>query len=168
MTFLTTALLLVATSVNASSAKTPQDVTFANGSAVVSLPAEITVVERESTLKAVFGPAKDHFLELSYNQLPEGRGEFATGLEFVRDAAKRKGTPVKEAADRISLMELGGDQERDGGVVRVVHWQIGVKEGVFVLTITAPMPMSEALSDFLGEGLSLVANSARPITRSNY
>jgi hypothetical protein len=64
-------------------------------------------------------------------------------------------------------MELGGDQKRDGRVVRVVHWQIGVKEGVFVLTITAPMPMSEALSEFLGNGLSLVANSANPVQRSN-
>jgi hypothetical protein len=167
MKFLTTALLLVATSFNAISAGASQHVTFANGSAVVSLPAETTVIENESTLKAVFGPAKDHFLELSYNPLPEGRDESATGLEFVREAAKSKGEPVKETADRVSLMELGGDQKRDGRVVRVVHWQIGVKEGVFVLTITAPMPMSEALSEFLGNGLSLVANSANPVQRSN-
>lgn len=167
MKFLTTALLLVAISFGTLSAKASQHVTFANDSAVVSLPAETTVVEHESTLKAVFGPAKDHILELSYNPLPEGRDESATGLEFVRDTAKSKGASVKEAPDRVSLMELGGDHERDGGIVRVVHWQIGVKEGVFVLTITAPMPMSEALSEFLSSGLSLVSNSANPVARSN-
>lgn len=54
---------------------------------------------------------------------------------------------------------MAGDIERAGETFRVVHWKIGVIEGVFVLTVAAPVPLSSELDDFLGEGLPMVINS---------
>ena len=132
-------------------------VVFGGGSAQVELPSEMNVISSESELRAQFGAANDHLLELSFNPSPPGTK--IDGREFVRAQASSKSAELKSGSDRVLFMDPAGDIERAGKTFRVVHWQIGVREGVFVLTVTAPVPMSEVLDDFLGEGLPMVVNS---------
>ena len=132
-------------------------VVFGNGSAQVVLPREMNVISSESELHAQFGAANDHLLELSFNPSPPGIE--VDGREFVRAQAVSKSAELKSGSDRVLFMDPAGDIERAGKTYRVVHWQIGVREGVFVLTVTAPVPMSAELDDFLGKGLPMVVNS---------
>lgn len=135
--------------------------TFQEGSAQVLLPSEMEVASSSTGLRATFGSNRDHILELSFNPLPAGTK--ADGRDFVRAAAAAKNAQLKTASDRVLFMDPAGELEREGKTFRVVHWQIGVAEGVFVLTVTAPMPMSPDLYDFLGEGLQTVVNSAAAV-----
>jgi len=134
-----------------------RSVVFGHGSAQVALPTEMKVISSEGALNAQFGAANDHLLELSFNPSPPG--EMVDGREFVRAQAASRSAELKSGSDRVLFMEPAGDIERAGKTFRVVHWQIGVRAGVFVLTITAPIPMSAELDDFLEVGLPMAVNS---------
>jgi hypothetical protein len=138
-----------------------RSVVFGDGSARVVLPVEMKVMSSERELNAQFGAAGDHLLELSYNPSPPGTN--VDGREFVRAQAASKSAELKSGSDRVLFIDPAGDIERAGKTFRVVHWQIGVREGVFVLTMTAPVPMSAELDAFLGEGLSMVINSVAAV-----
>jgi hypothetical protein len=151
--------LLISLSVPAI-ALSPDDarsVVFGDGAAQVALPIEMKLISSERELKAQFGAAGDHLLQLSFNPSPPGAK--VDGRDFVKAQAAAKDAELKSGSERVLFMDPGGDIERAGKTFRVVHWQIGVREGVFVLTVTAPVPMSAELDDFLGEGLTLVLNS---------
>lgn len=135
----------------------PQMIVFANNAATALLPEHVTVLTHENTILAKFGIAEDHTLELSFNPVPAHGG--ASGIDIVRSAANKKGMRIKIGKDRAVLMELAGDQEKEGKIRRTVHWQIGVPTGIFVLTITAPMPMSPVLSEFLEDDLNKIIYS---------
>jgi hypothetical protein len=39
-----------------------------------------------------------------------------------------------------------------------MHWQMGVGNCAFTMTLTAPLPMSQELDAFLGEPLNTIVN----------
>ncbi|TNJ32973.1 hypothetical protein [Arenimonas terrae] len=155
--------LIVSLSTPASASETDSNgpTVFQEGSAQAVLPSDMEVTSVSSGLRAVFGSSKDHTLELSFSRSPPGTS--ADGREFVRAAAVAKAAQLKTATDRVLFMDPAGDLEREGKTFRIVHWQIGVQEGVFVLTVTAPMPMSPELDDFLGAGLQTMVNSVAAV-----
>jgi hypothetical protein len=136
-------------------------VVFDDGTAKVLLPSEMEVISNASELRAQFGSENDHVLELSFNPSPPGPS--VDGREFVRAQAASKAAALKSGSDRVLFIDPAGDVERAGKTFRVVHWQIGTREGVFVLTVTAPVPMSDELNDFLGDGLTTLVNSVSAV-----
>ena len=134
-----------------------QSINFASNKATVELPASITVENKSDNLMGKFGANQDHSIEISFLPLPQNRD--LSGVDFVKQQAAKKKANIKETQGRVIFMESSGDSVRDGKTFRTVHWQIGVKEGAFVLTITAPVPMSKDFHEFLGAGLNQIVNT---------
>ena len=151
------ATLILSLSLSAAERPVTSSQTFASQAASVDLPASLLVVAHTETLVATFGESHDHKVEISFNAVPDGTE--ASGIDFVRSSASKSGSPIRESADRAVFMDAATDVERDGKIYRIAHWQIGVPRGVFVLTVTAPMPMTDELSEFIGTGLNQIINS---------
>lgn len=150
-------LLFAGLALFASSDVKSQLISFASNTATVDLPAGVTVENHVDNLKGKFGANQDHLIEISFLALPQNRD--LTGVDFVKQQAEKKRVNIKETQGRVIFMEASGDSLRDGKTFRTVHWQIGVKEGAFVLTITAPVPMSKDFHEFLGAGLNQIVNT---------
>jgi hypothetical protein len=155
--FIISLLLFVSQSLLASNEMKSQSLNFASNTATVEMPADITIQNNTDHLLGKFGENQDHLIEISFNPLPQNSN--LSGVDFIKQQAAKKGSKVKEAPGRAVFMESAGDTQKNGKTFRIVHWQIGVKEGVFVLTITVPVPMSKDLNDFLGNGLNQIVNS---------
>ena len=149
-------LVSVASTTAFAKSSSPELIVFGGGSAQVLLPSGVETTSTSEHLLARFGPKKDHILEISFNPSP---APSVDGRDFVMAAAAKKSAQVKSGVDRVLFIDPAGDVEMDGSTFRVVHWQIGVKEGVFVLTLTAPLPMSAEFGEFLGEDLVTLVNS---------
>jgi len=124
---------------------------FDNGKAKVELPNSLSIsTEPDGSLIAMFGKSGDHKLEITHNVVPGAAADSDAGFKFVKDQAIKKGLKAKELNGKTVLMQTGGEIKKEGVTYRIVHWQIGVGRSVFVVTITAPMPMSSDLNNFLG------------------
>lgn len=131
------------------------NIVFASGKASVPLPGTFRVTTSDEGLIALFGDEGMHRLEISLaGNLSSDRGDDDLGAQFVRQQGAKRNARVSSAANRASFMESGGDQHAQGTTYRVVHWQIGAGNCVFTMTVTAPMPMSDDLNQFLGAPLN--------------
>ena len=135
-----------------------QMVTFASDRASVPLPDSFKVTKSGEGLIATFGPASDHTVELSLvGVIPKG-GSANQAIEFIESQAKKKGAKVTSDGTRAVFSERGEQNRQDGKVLQAMHWQIGVGNCVFTLTLTAPLPMSKELGEFLGDPLNTIVS----------
>ena len=135
-------------------------VTFASGQASVPLPNSYHVTIEGDVLIATFGEERAHKLEITMlGALSSENGEGDLGATFVRDQGLKKSAKVSSAPGRAVLMEAGGDTQAEGKTFRIVHWQIGAGNCVFTLTVTAPLPLSSDLDEFLGGPLNEIINN---------
>ena len=79
-------------------------------------------------------------------------------MDFVKAQAKKRGVDVQSDGERAVLTEPGVKESRGGKVFQSMHWQIGVGNCVFTMTLTAPLPMSKELDEFLGAPLHSIVN----------
>jgi len=147
-------LLAVAMVANAS-----QVIRFSSDRASVPLPESFRVVVTGDSVKATFGADGDHTLELSLlAALSKPGGATDLGLGFVKSQGEKKGAKVMTDGERAAFSEAGAKVKRGGKTYQAMHWQIGVGNCVFTMTLTAPLPMSRELDAFLGEPLNTIVN----------
>ena len=140
-------------------ASATQVVTFAAERAPVPLPDAFRVSTSNDGLVATFGPGSDHTVELSLLGVLPGTGEpRARAIDFIQSQGKKKGAKVSSDGERAVFSEPGEQRQHDGKVFQAMHWQIGVGNCVFTMTLTAPLPMSKELDEFLGEPLNAIVN----------
>ena len=150
------ALVLLGISMTASAT---QIIRFSSGRATVPLPDSFRVEVSGNDLTATFGPAADHTLEISFlADLTKPGASKVLALEFVKAQAKKRGAKVQTDDERAVFSEPGAKESRDGKTYQAMHWQIGVGNCVFTMTLTAPLPMSKELDDFLGDPLNAILN----------
>lgn len=150
------ALVLSGTFAMSAAART---VSFASNRASVSVPDSFAVETSGQTLVATFGTQRDHTVEmtlLSVLTRPDATNDPA--IAFVHAQAKRKGAKVSSDGRRAVFSEPGAQFQKDGKVFQTMHWQIGVDHCVFTMTLTAPLPMSPELDEFLGAPLNAIVN----------
>jgi hypothetical protein len=136
-----------------------QVVPFAGMRASVPLPNAFRVSASEDGLVATFGAESDHRVELSLlGVLPKSGGPQAQAIDFIQAQGKKKGAKVSSDGERAVFSEPGAQQRRNGKTYQAMHWQIGVGNCVFTMTLTAPLPMSKELDEFLGEPLNAIVN----------
>ena len=136
-----------------------QIIRFSSGRASVPLPESFRVVVSGDDLAAKFGPNGDHELEVSLlADLSKPGGSQKLALEFVKAQAKKRGAKVQADGERAVFSEPGPKEARDGKTFQAMHWQIGVANCVFTMTLTAPLPMSKELDEFLGDPLNAIVN----------
>lgn len=134
-------------------------VNFASGQASVPLPGSYHVKTEGDGLIATFGERRAHKLEITLmGRLSSERGEDDLGARFVRDQAAKRNIKASSAPGRAVLMESGGDQQVEGKAYRTVHWQIGAGNCVFTMSVTAPLPLSGDLDEFLDGPLNDIIN----------
>lgn len=136
-----------------------QVVPFAGKRASVPLPDAYRVSTSDDGLIATFGADSDHTVELSLlGALPTSDKSQAQAIGFIQAQGKKKGAKVSSDGERAVFSEPGAQQRRDGKTYQAMHWQIGVGNCVFTMTLTAPLPMSKELDEFLGEPLNAIVN----------
>jgi hypothetical protein len=136
-----------------------QIVSFASGRASVPFPESFKVVTSDDGLVATFGGESDHIVELSLlGVLPKAGGKPNQAVDFIHSQGKKKGAQVSSDGERAVFSEPGAQHRKDGKVFQAMHWQIGVGNCIFTMTLTAPLPMSKELDAFLGEPLNAVVN----------
>ena len=136
-----------------------QPVTFASGQATVPLPSSYSVTLSGDGLTAVFGAKGDHKLESTLLGRLSNKNEQDLGAQFVADQAEKKGKKISRSKRRAVLMDVGGDYKPGERTNRVVHWQVGAGNCVFTMTLTAPVPMSKDLDDFLSGPFNEIVNN---------
>jgi hypothetical protein len=147
-------LLGVAVVANAS-----QVIRFSSDRASVPLPESFRVAVTGDNVMASFGPDGDHTLELSLlTVLSKPGGATDLGVGFVKAQGEKKGAQVMTDGERATFSEAGGKEKRGGKTYQAMHWQIGVGNCVFTMTLTAPLPMSQELDAFLGDSLNTIVN----------
>ena len=140
-------------------ASASQVIRFSSERASVPLPESFRVVVTGDNVVATFGANADHTLELSLLAAfskPSGAADL--GLDFVKAQGAKKGAKVMTDGDRATFSEAGAQEKRGGKTYQAMHWQIGVGNCVFTMTLTAPLPMSQELDAFLGEPLNTIVN----------
>ena len=136
-----------------------QVIQFSSGRAAVSLPESFRVVVSGDDVAAKFGPNGDHTLEVSLlADLSKPGASQTLALAFVKAQAKKRGAKVQTDGERAVFSEPGAKETRDGKTFQAMHWQIGVGNCVFTMTLTAPLPMSKELDEFLDGPLNAVVN----------
>jgi hypothetical protein len=136
-----------------------QEVTFAAGKAPVPLPDGFRVSTFGDGLIATFGTDADHTVELSLlGVLSKAGAPQAQAIAFIQSQGKKKGAKVSSDGERAVFSESGAQSRKGGKVYQAMHWQIGVGNCVFTMTLTAPLPMSQELDAFLGEPLNAIVN----------
>lgn len=141
------AVLLIGTSV---AAHATQVVSFASGKATAPLPDGFSISTSGDGLTATFGEQSDHTVELSLvGIIPDPDGTHAQALAFINQQGEKKGARVSRRDDRAMFGEAGSEQQRDGKVFKSMHVQVGVGNCVFVMTLTAPVPMSRDFEAFV-------------------
>jgi len=149
-------LLLLGVSTLASAS---QLIRFASNRASVPLPESFVVVVTGDDLVATFGPEKDHKVEISLLAALDGKGGAKDlALRFISDQAKKRGAKMNTDGERAVFSEAGGKWKEGDKVLQAMHWQLGVGNCVFTVTLTAPLPMSKELDAFLGEPLNEIVN----------
>ena len=136
-----------------------QTIRFAGGRAAVPLPDAFKVTTNADGLEARFGAKGDHLLQLTLLQVIEGRdGMTDKASMFVKIQAEKKGARLQRSGDRAAFMETGAQEKRGATTFQAAHWQIGIGNCLFTMTLTAPLPMSSDLDAFLGEPLNAIVN----------
>jgi hypothetical protein len=102
-------------------------------------------------LTSIFGADPDHRLELTLVGRLSKNTEQDLGVQFVIDQAEKKRKSVARSEHRAVLMDVAG----------VVHWQVGAGNCVFTVTLTAPLPMSKELDNFLNGPLNEIVDNVR-------
>jgi hypothetical protein len=140
-------------------ANASQMVRFSSGRASVPLPESFRVAVTGDNVVATFGADADHTLELSLlADLSKAGGAGNLGLGFVKAQGEKKRAKVLTDGERATFSEVGAQEKRGGKTYQAMHWQIGVGNCVFTMTLTAPLPMSKELDTFLGEPLNTIVN----------
>lgn len=135
---------------------------FDRGGAAVVLPNTFVISERnDGTLRANFGPAGDHRLEIAIRDVAAREGVTDAGLQFVRAEAKARKLRLFEYPDRIVMMQPAADQEIDGKKMHAAAWYVGFGNHVAVLTLVAPSEPTPELKRFLGAGLDDAVTTVR-------
>ena len=123
------------------------------------MPDSFRVEVSGNDLTATFGPAADHTLEISFlADLSKPGASKTLALDFVKAQAKKRGVSVQTDDERAVFSEPGAQEARDGKTYQAMHWQIGVGNCIFTMTLTAPLPMSKELDEFLGGPLNKILN----------
>lgn len=136
-----------------------QDVSFASNQATVPLPNSFKVQKSADGLKATFGKDGDHTVEITLlAALSKPGGGKGLALEFIKAQADKRGAKVSTDGERAVFSEAGEKHSDAGKVFQAMHWQIGVGNCVFTMTLTAPLPMSQELDEFLGDPLNTIVN----------
>jgi hypothetical protein len=147
-------LLGVAVVANAS-----QVIRFSSDRASVPLPESFRVAVTGDNVLASFGADGDHTLELSLlTVLSNPSGATDLGVGFVKAQGEKKSAQVMTDGKRATFSEGGAKEKRGGKTYQAMHWQIGVGNCVFTMTLTAPLPMSRELDAFLGDPLNTIVN----------
>jgi hypothetical protein len=140
-------------------ANASQVIRFSSDRASVPLPESFRVVITGDDVVATFGENSDHTVEISLlAALSKPGGAQDLALAFVKAQGEKKGANVLTDGERATFSEPGAKQKRGSKVYQAMHWQIGVGNCVFTMTLTAPLPMSKELDDFLGEPLNTIVN----------
>jgi len=140
-------------------ANASQVIRFSSDRASVLLPESFRVVVNGDDVVATFGADGDHTLELSLMAaLSKADGPGNLALAFVKAQGEKRGAKVLTDGERATFSEAGEQHKRDGKVFQAMHWQIGVGNCVFTMTLTAPLPMSKELDEFLGAPLNTIVN----------
>lgn len=136
-----------------------QVVPFAGSRASVPLPETFRVSTSDDGLVATFGADSDHTVELSLlGVLPKSDGPKAQAIGFIQSQGKKKGAQVSSDSERAVFSEPGEQHQQRGKTYQSMHWQIGVGNCIFTMTLTAPLPMSKELDEFLGDPLNAIVN----------
>lgn len=146
----------------ASYASAQRVVPFARGTAEVVLPPTFVTTElNDGTLRAVFGPAGSHRLEIAVKDAVSREGGINIGEAFVREEAKRKNLKLFEMPGRAVYLEPVPDRTENGKTWRTSVWYIGFGASVAIMTLTAPVEESPELVRFLGAPLNDAIASVR-------
>ena len=138
-------------------ANASQVIRFSSDRASVPLPESFRVVVTGDNVMATFGADGDHTLEISLlAALLKPDAATDLGLRFVKAQGEKKGAKVVSDGGRATFSEPGGKEKRGGKTFQAMHWQIGVGNCVFTMTLTAPLPMSQEFDAFLGEPLNTI------------
>lgn len=136
--------------------------TFGHGKAEVLLPSKFSpTTDAEGTLTTRFGQGDTHLLEISLQDHERKPGSSNLAEQFVQAYAEKKNLKATKGVDRIVVMEPTGDLTEDGKTFRRVHWQVGFGKSLVIITLTAPVPMSSELNEFLGRPLNEMIASLR-------
>jgi hypothetical protein len=136
-----------------------QNIAFGSGRAMVPLPESFQVVVSGNDVAAKFGADGDHTLELSFlADLTKSGSPKTLALDFVKAQATKRNAKVETDGERVVFSEPGAKENRGGRIFQSMHWQIGVGNCVFTMTLRAPLPMSKELDEFLGDPLNTLIN----------
>jgi hypothetical protein len=139
-------------------ANASQLVRFASDRATVPLPDSFKVEVKGDDVSASFGAAQDHTVEITLLAVLPKAGGNDLALQFVTAQGEKKGAKVLSDGQRATFSEPGAKSARGGKTYQAMHWQIGVGNCVFTMTLTAPLPMSKELDEFLGAPLNAIVN----------
>jgi hypothetical protein len=146
-------------------ANASQVVRFSSDRASVPLPESFRVVVTGDDVVATFGADGDHTLEISLlAALSKPGAADNLALAFVKAQGEKKGANVLTDGERATFSEPGAKEKRGGKTYQAMHWQVGVGNCVFTMTLTAPLPMSNELDEFLGEPLNTIVNKLSCVT----
>jgi hypothetical protein len=157
-------LLFVATLAlgGAGAALAQRMVTFDHGDAAVMLPSTyVTTEQNDGTLRANFGPAGDHRLEIAVRDVAGPEGTTDAGIQYVRAEAARKDLRVFEYPERLVYLQPVPDQQEAGKTMRVAVWYVGFGNSVAAVRLVAPAEPTAELKLFLAKGLNDIVASLR-------
>jgi hypothetical protein len=152
--YLAGAVLLAASAM----APAAQVVEFAAGRASVTLPDSVRVEVKGDEVLATFGAHGDHTVEITLLAMLNTEGTPNAALEFVKQQAGKRGAKLLSDGERSTFSEPGTKTIRGGKSYQAMHWQIGVGDCVFTMTLSAPLPLSRELDEFLGAPLNTIVN----------
>ncbi|MFO1395444.1 MAG: hypothetical protein U1F48_00120 [Burkholderiales bacterium] len=137
-------------------------VAFDHGAASIVLPDTFVTIERnDGTLRAVFGPAGDHRLDVVVRDVAGPPGATDAGVQYVRAEAKARDLRVFEYPQRVAYLQPVVDQEVDGKAMRAAAWYVGFGNHMALITLVAPTASSPDLQRFLAKGLDQAVTSVR-------
>ncbi|MFO1413786.1 MAG: hypothetical protein U1F10_07750 [Burkholderiales bacterium] len=137
-------------------------VTFDHGGASVVLPATyVTSEQNDGTLRALFGPAADHRLEIGIRDVEGPEGVADPGVQFVRIEAQAQKLRTFEQQGRVVFMQPAPDVEEAGKKMRVAVWYVGFGNSVAAVRLVAPQAPTLDLQLFFAKGLDDVVASVR-------
>lgn len=135
---------------------------FDHGAASVVLPATFVTTERnDGTLRAVFGPAADHRLEVAIRDVAGKDGATDAGVQYVRAQASARQLRLFEYPGRVVYMQPAADQVVDGKNMHAAAWYVGFGNHVAVVSLIAPATPTPELQRFLAKGLDEVVATVR-------
>ncbi len=136
--------------------------TFDHGAAAVVLPGTFVTTERnDGTLRAVFGPAADHRLEIAIRDVEGKDGATDAGVQYVRAEAKARQLRLFEYPERVVYMQPAADQVVDGKKMHAAAWYVGFGNHVAVVSLVAPATPTPELKRFLAKGLDEAVATVR-------